>query len=141
MRTRLALPPALVLAASLHGVVACDSGSGSEGGGGASSGAGGQSSSSGFGGAWVGTPCDGAESHTGEATYYTFADGSGNCGSPATPNDLMVGAMNHTDYAGSAACGACARIVGPQGTVDVRIVDRCPECPQGDIDLSPRPSS
>jgi expansin (peptidoglycan-binding protein) len=45
--------------------------------------------------------------------------------------------MNHTDYAGSAACGACVRIDGPDGSVDVRIVDRCPECPEGDIDLSP----
>jgi expansin (peptidoglycan-binding protein) len=49
----------------------------------------------------------------------------------------MVAAMNHTDYAGSAACGACVRVEGPMGSVDVRIVDRCPECPQGDIDLSP----
>ena len=127
-------------------VAACDSGSeagsGSEDGGGgsssSSSGTGaGSSSSSGNGGDWVGTPCAGAETHTGEATYYTFADGSGNCGFPATPDDLMVGAMNDTDYAGSAACGTCVRIVGPDGTVDVRIVDRCPECPQGDIDLSP----
>ncbi|MEQ9322586.1 MAG: expansin EXLX1 family cellulose-binding protein [Polyangiaceae bacterium] len=84
-----------------------------------------------------GTPCAGAETHTGEATYYDFADGSGNCGFPATPNDLLVAAMNHTDYADSAACGACVRIAGPDGGVDVRIVDRCPECPAGDIDLSP----
>jgi expansin (peptidoglycan-binding protein) len=29
------------------------------------------------------------------------------------------------------------RVEGPLGTVDLRIVDRCPRCPQGDIDLSP----
>lgn len=85
----------------------------------------------------VGTPCAGAEPRTGEATYYDFADGSGNCGFPATPDDLMVAAMNHTDYAASAACGTCVRIDGPDGSVDVRIVDQCPECPEGDIDLSP----
>lgn len=85
----------------------------------------------------VGTPCEGAAQHGGEATYYDFADGSGNCGFPATPNDLMVGAMNHVDYAASAVCGACVRIDGPNGSVDVRIVDQCPECPEGDIDLSP----
>lgn len=85
----------------------------------------------------VGTPCDPADVRTGEATYYDFADGSGNCGFPATPDDLIVAAMNHTDYAGSAACGACVRIEGPDGSVDVRIVDQCPECPMGDIDLSP----
>ena len=75
--------------------------------------------------------------HTGEATYYTFADGSGNCGFPATPDDLMVGAMNHDDYAASAVCGACVALAGPSGAVTVRIVDQCPECPRGNIDLSP----
>src|SRR5262249_33659636 len=48
-----------------------------------------------------------------------------------------VGAMNNTDYASSAACGACAQLTGPLGEVTVRIVDRCPECPEGNIDLSP----
>jgi expansin (peptidoglycan-binding protein) len=85
----------------------------------------------------VGQPCDPADMHAGEATYYDFADGSGNCSFPATPNDLMVGAMNHVDYAASAVCGSCVRIDGPDGSVDVHIVDQCPECPQGDIDLSP----
>jgi expansin (peptidoglycan-binding protein) len=73
----------------------------------------------------------------GEGTYYA-ADGSGNCGFPASPGDLLVGAMNTTDYAGSAVCGACAEVTGPQGSVRVRIVDRCPECAPGDIDLSPQ---
>jgi expansin len=35
-------------------------------------------------------------------------------------------------------CGSCARIDGPAGSVTVRIVDRCPECKPGDIDLSPQ---
>lgn len=81
-----------------------------------------------------GLVCDGAE-HTGEATYYA-ADGSGNCSFAASPGDPMIAAMNHADYAASAACGACVQIDGPDGQIVVRIVDRCPECPQGDIDLS-----
>lgn len=84
------------------------------------------------------SPCDGAQMYAGEATYYDFADGSGNCGFPATPDALMVAAMNAVDYAGSAACGTCVRVDGPDGMVDVRIVDQCPECPQGDLDLSPQ---
>jgi expansin (peptidoglycan-binding protein) len=79
----------------------------------------------------------GLDARTGEATYYDTADGSGNCSFDATPGDLMVGAMNHADYADAAACGTCARIDGPMGQVTVRIVDRCPECKPGDIDLSP----
>lgn len=81
--------------------------------------------------------CSAESIRTGEATYYTFADGTGNCGFDASPNDLMIGAMNATDYAGSAACGGCAHLDGPSGSVTIRIVDQCPECPQGNIDLSP----
>jgi expansin (peptidoglycan-binding protein) len=73
----------------------------------------------------------------GEATYYTFADGTGNCLFDATPFDLMIGAMNDTDYANSAVCGECVSLTGPDGTIMIRIVDRCPECAVGDIDLSP----
>lgn len=81
-------------------------------------------------------PCgDTPEEHTGEGTYYA-ADGSGNCGFEATPGDLMVAAMNNTDYDGAAACGACISVDGPDGSVTVRIVDRCPGCPDGDVDLS-----
>src|SRR3954470_3546186 len=76
--------------------------------------------------------------HTGEATYYTEADGSGNCSFDPTPNDLMVGAMNHDDSTGAGLCGAFVMINGPQGDVMVRIVDQCPECLAGDIDLSPQ---
>lgn len=75
------------------------------------------------------------EIHAGEGTYYA-ADGSGNCSFQATPSDLNVAAMNQTDYAASAVCGSCAEITGPSGSVRVRIVDRCPECAPGDIDLS-----
>jgi expansin (peptidoglycan-binding protein) len=74
---------------------------------------------------------------TGEGTYYD-ADGSGNCSFPPSPGDLLVAAMNELDYDGSAVCGACVAIDGPDGSVTVRIVDRCPECAAGDIDMSPQ---
>lgn len=75
---------------------------------------------------------------SGKVTYYDFADGSGACSFDPTPNDLMVGAMNAPDYLASAACGACASITTADGkNVVVRIVDLCPECQTGHIDLSP----
>jgi expansin (peptidoglycan-binding protein) len=74
---------------------------------------------------------------TGEATYYTFADGTGNCMFDATPQDLMIGAMNAPDYANSEVCGECVELAGPDGTIRIRIVDRCAGCLSGDIDLSP----
>lgn len=79
--------------------------------------------------------CGGEQTHTGDATYYS-ADGSGACGFAPTPGDLMVGAMNAADFRGSEPCGACARVVGPSGAVTIRIVDLCPECAPGSIDLS-----
>jgi expansin (peptidoglycan-binding protein) len=75
------------------------------------------------------------QSQSGIATYYA-ATGAGNCGFDPSPNDLDVAAMNAEQYAGSAVCGSCVRVVGPKGEVTVRIVDQCPECKKGHLDLS-----
>lgn len=72
--------------------------------------------------------------HTGKATYYA-ATGGGNCSFPVG-GDLMVGAMNNTDYGNADWCGGCVQVTGPKGSAIVKIVDRCPECAPGDIDLS-----
>ena len=72
---------------------------------------------------------------SGEATFYD-ADGSGNCSFEASPDDLMVAAINGAEWDGSAPCGACAEVAGPAGTAVVRIVDQCPGCAAGDLDLS-----
>lgn len=71
----------------------------------------------------------------GTATYYD-ATGAGNCGFDATPDDLDVAAFDTASYAGSAACGACVRVKGPNGEVTVRIVDSCPGCDANHLDLS-----
>jgi len=82
-----------------------------------------------------GPPAPIGQPQQGEATYYA-ADGSGNCSFEASPSDLLVAALNLTDYAGSATCGACLEVKGPSGTVNVRVVDSCPGCKKGDVDLS-----
>lgn len=71
--------------------------------------------------------------YSGEATYYD-ADGTGACGFPAS-NDFMVAAINDEQYS-KANCGKCVAVTGPNGTVVVRIVDKCPGCDSGDLDLS-----
>jgi expansin (peptidoglycan-binding protein) len=70
----------------------------------------------------------------GQATYYD-ADGTGACGFKATPNDLDVAALNGSQYKKS-WCGQCALVTGPKGMVKVRIVDLCPGCAFGGLDLS-----
>ena len=42
---------------------------------------------------------------SGEATFYTFADGRGNCSFDSVPGVKMVGAVSNVDYAGSLLCG------------------------------------
>lgn len=74
--------------------------------------------------------------HIGEGTYYD-ATGAGNCSFDPSPENLMVAAMNQTDYANAALCGGYIEVEGPKGTVTVRIVDRCPGCAPGDVDMSP----
>jgi expansin (peptidoglycan-binding protein) len=74
------------------------------------------------------------QTYLGQATFYG-ATGVGNCSFDAS-SDLMVGAMNQQDYDNAQACGAYLSVTGPKGTVKIRIVDRCPECPPGAIDLS-----
>jgi expansin (peptidoglycan-binding protein) len=73
--------------------------------------------------------------HQGIATYY-YATGAGACSFDPSPSDLMVAAMNDEEYNNAALCGAYVFVTGPKGSVTVRIVDRCPECKAGHIDLS-----
>jgi expansin len=85
------------------------------------------------------TPPAGGGTHIGNrngtATHYTL-NGAGNCSYPSPPaNDLYV-ALPPGEYASAAACGAVLDVTGPRGTVRVTVVDQCPECEAGHIDLS-----
>lgn len=75
--------------------------------------------------------------HEGVATYYD-ADGGGSCMFGPSPWDLMVAAMNEPDFGHADYCGAYVRVTGPKGTVVVRIVDMCPGCRVGLLDMSPQ---
>ena len=77
------------------------------------------------------------ETVEGIATYYD-ADGSGACMFDPSPNDMDVAALNSVQWSTAAWCGACADVTGPSGSVRVRIVDRCPECDFGHLDMSPQ---
>ncbi|KAI7817053.1 RlpA-like double-psi beta-barrel-protein domain-containing protein-containing protein, partial [Gamsiella multidivaricata] len=55
----------------------------------------------------------------------------------------MIAALNKPDFgqfpiaSKSPACGQCLQVAGPNGTVQVQIVDMCPGCKSGSVDLSP----
>ncbi|RII84803.1 hypothetical protein DZF92_17070, partial [Clavibacter michiganensis subsp. insidiosus] len=77
---------------------------------------------------------------SGRATHYSLGpDGSttnGNCSLPAIPTDRLDVAVSPDDYAGSSACGTYLDVTGPRGTVRVEVVDLCPGCEHGHLDLS-----
>lgn len=73
--------------------------------------------------------------HEGIATFYG-ATGAGACSFDPTPNDLLVTALNAEEFDNAAFCGAYLHVRGPKGEVTVRIVDLCPECKAGHLDLS-----
>lgn len=73
------------------------------------------------------------QTFSGEATYY-IANGTGACGQAIT-NSQLVAALNGSQYS-KANCGRCAAVKGPLGTVTVKIMDKCPGCGFGDLDLS-----
>ncbi|UZO81177.1 T9SS type A sorting domain-containing protein [Aquimarina sp. ERC-38] len=74
----------------------------------------------------------------GEGTYYDgVAGGSkGNCSSLVAANDFYHAALNNINYDGSNACGSCILVEGPKGKVKLKVVDRCPECKEGDVDMT-----
>lgn len=84
----------------------------------------------------VTTACQTLPSYTGHATYYD-ATGTGTCLLQELQPTAMIAALNETDFSSAAWCGACAKVTGPKGVVTVKIVDMCPTCSAGDLDLSP----
>ncbi|CAK9784790.1 hypothetical protein CC85DRAFT_285266 [Cutaneotrichosporon oleaginosum] len=73
-------------------------------------------------------------SSTGDATYY--AVGLGACGWTNTDSEMVV-AMNAPDWAAGKHCGQYVQITGPAGTATAKVVDLCPGCASGDLDMSP----
>lgn len=84
-------------------------------------------------------PCLGGLSGAGDATHYDAQAGAaartGSCSFEAIPDERMVAALNGPDYDHAAWCGACLAVRGPDGDIVVRVVDKCPGCEHGDLDL------
>lgn len=74
----------------------------------------------------------------GRASHYEIQSGGGNCGYDRPPADDLYVALGPAEYAGAAACGGYLRVEGPHGSVRVKVVDQCPACKPGELDLSER---
>ncbi|MCI4064593.1 hypothetical protein MRQ36_19225 [Micromonospora sp. R77] len=74
--------------------------------------------------------------HRGKATFYDSKGAGGNCSRPAAPANRLYVALGPGEYAAGAACGGFLDVTGPKGTVRVLVMDQCPECEPGHLDLS-----
>ncbi|CAF3812444.1 unnamed protein product [Adineta steineri] len=93
---------------------------------------------------WSGTT-DKSGSYSGRCTNYHVHVGLTACGTQHGDHEYIV-AMNsaqfdlHTPNKNpnhNSLCGRRIQVNGRRGSVEVRIVDRCPGCPYGGLDLSP----
>ncbi|CAO3618862.1 unnamed protein product [Cunninghamella echinulata] len=78
----------------------------------------------------------------GEGTYYEV--GTGSCGKQNNDNDMIV-ALNNSQMKNGAnpnknpECNKSVEITGDNGkTVKAKVMDTCPTCPKGNIDMSPK---
>jgi expansin (peptidoglycan-binding protein) len=72
-------------------------------------------------------------SMSGKATYYT--PGLGSCGKTNSESDMVV-ALSSSDMSKS-LCGKSITVKSKTGSVTVKVVDTCPGCGSGSVDLSP----
>ncbi|KAI3645201.1 hypothetical protein MP228_011365 [Amoeboaphelidium protococcarum] len=71
---------------------------------------------------------------TGDATYYTAVSGFGAC--EITHDSPFVVAMNAAQYNKKGNCGKCVQITGARGSAKAQVVDLCPGCGFGALDLN-----
>ena len=72
---------------------------------------------------------------SGTATHYVL-QGLPNCSYPSPPADGLFVALSPDEYDSAAACGGYLEVHGPDGSVRVEVIDQCPGCGDGHIDLS-----
>lgn len=84
----------------------------------------------------TGSAAPSAPARSGMAVYYDYRQGGGNCSFDQLPSVGLYASLSPPEYDGAAACGATLDVRGPLGTVRVTVVDQCPGCRVGRLDLS-----
>ncbi|KAI9364087.1 hypothetical protein BD770DRAFT_406889 [Pilaira anomala] len=80
---------------------------------------------------------------SGSGTFYDVEVGSGSCGDYDSSADLVV-AVNKAQMANgpnpnnNPTCQKTVYITGNMGSTSARVVDTCPSCAKGALDMSPK---
>jgi expansin (peptidoglycan-binding protein) len=87
---------------------------------------------------------DDSKSYSGTATWYSPKKNGGTqaaCGGKKINDNSEIVALNAPQYGDMSEdsdwCGKEIEITGPKGTIKATILDACPECDSGDLDLTP----
>lgn len=78
-------------------------------------------------------PLEARSSMSGSGTYYDV--GLGSCGHKNSNSD-MVAALSSDLMDGGKLCGKSITVKGKKGSVTLTVVDTCPSCDSGDVDMS-----
>ncbi|KAI5367703.1 putative rlpA-like protein, double-psi beta-barrel [Septoria linicola] len=75
----------------------------------------------------------------GEATFYGGNTNGGMCSfsTHTLPKGIYGTALSDSNWDGSAACGACVQVTGPDGKTKITamVTDQCPGCGKNHLDL------
>lgn len=87
---------------------------------------------------------DDSNTYSGTATWYSPKKNGGTqaaCGGKKINDNSEIVALNSPQYGDMSEdsdwCGKEIEITGPKGTTKATILDACPECDSGDLDLTP----
>ncbi|KAG8168364.1 hypothetical protein KVR01_001113 [Diaporthe batatas] len=75
---------------------------------------------------------------SGTSTFYGGNLNGGACSfttMSVIPSGLYGTAFPGSAWNNAAKCGTCLEVTGPNGKIKVMVVDKCPECEQGHLDL------
>jgi hypothetical protein len=72
----------------------------------------------------------------GHAVFYDPGQAAGSCGLGPFPAGGRYASLPRRSYASGRACGSYVDVSGPAGTVRAEVVDVCPDCAAGTVDLS-----
>jgi hypothetical protein len=72
----------------------------------------------------------------GQAVFYDPGLAAGSCGLGPFPAGGWYASLPRRSYASGRACGSYVDVSGPAGTVRAEVVDVCPDCAAGTVDLS-----